>query len=435
VVRWLIAVAVLALAAPAHASAQSGNRALIVLDGSLSMNKDAGNGGTRLDAAKQAVHGLLDRLPPNASLGLRVYGSQVNHSTRAKECADTHLVIPVGPLDKGQIGSTVDALDGKGMTPIGNSLLAAPQDLGSAAGRRSVVLISDGGDNCAPPDPCKAAAQVAKQGIDLSISVVGLQVDPRARRQLKCIAKAGGGSYVDVQDADKLGEELAAALARAFRSYDVTGTKVAGGDSAQQATALATGLYQDVITPYGRRFYAIDVPAGRGLLTSVTEVTSITTQGAAEFHTTLLDPQGNQVQFDSELIQGRDEVTGRAKTFSPRMAGAGGGTSPPGRYVLQVEIAKGTNTIDPNPIPLEIGVQLLKPGEDPGLVRGNGAIPVATPTPTPTPTPKATATVVSTGGSGGGGGGVSAPLVLGVGLAGLLVGLAAAAVLGRRRPA
>ena len=65
------------------------------------MNKDAGNGGTRLDAAKAAVHSLLDKLPPGSNLGLRVYGSRLNHTTRAKECADTVLEIPVGPLDKG----------------------------------------------------------------------------------------------------------------------------------------------------------------------------------------------------------------------------------------------------------------------------------------------------------------------------------------------
>jgi Ca-activated chloride channel family protein len=432
VVRRPLAIALAALLlAPAAAGAQTNdpqNRALIVLDGSLSMNKDAGNGGTRLDAAKQAVHSLLDRLPPGSNLGLRVYGSRFNHTTRAKECSDTLLTIPVGPLDKGAMGDAVDKLDGKGMTPIGNSLLAAPGDLGSQAGRRSVVLISDGGDNCAPPDPCKAAAQVAKQGIDLSISVVGLQVDPRARKQLQCIAKAGGGSYVDVQDADKLGEELAAALARAFRTYDPSGTKVTGGTTQDQPTALGTGLYQDVITPYGQRWYSIDVPAGRRLVTSATEITSIKAEGAAEFHVRLLDPQGQVVQLDSELIQGRDSVSGRAQTFSPRMEAAGGGRLPAGRYLLMVEIAQGTAKIDPIDIPIELGIQLLKPGEDPGLVRTGGAIPA--PKPSPTATPKATVEASSDGGSD-----TSWPLVIGVALAGLLLGLAAAAVLGRRRTA
>ncbi len=430
--RWVVALAVLALAAPAPAAAQQ-NRALIILDGSLSMNKPAGNGGTRLDAAKAAVHQLLDRLPAGSNLGLRVYGTRLNHTTPARECRDTQLQIPVGPLDKASFGSAVDSLQAKGMTPIGNSLLAAPGDLGSAPGRRSVVLVSDGGDNCAPPDPCKAAARVAHQGIQEAISVVGLQVDPRARRQLQCIARAGGGAYVDVHDASRLGEELAAALARAFRSYEPSGTPVTGGAAQAQATPLGAGLYQDVIHPYGQRWYSIQVPPGRRLVTSLTEIASFKAAGTAEFHARLLDPQGNQVDFQSEAIEGRESVTGRAQTFSPRMDEPAGGRLPAGRYLLEAEIAKGGNTIDPLDIPLEIGVQVLEPGEDPGLVRNNGGAPLTAPKPTPTPTPTATA---APGGEGGGSGsGTSAAVVAGVGLAGVLMGLAAAAVLGRRRPA
>jgi Ca-activated chloride channel family protein len=431
VVRWcLVLAAALALLAPASAAAQ--NRALIVLDDSLSMNRDAGNGQTRLEAAKAAVHELLNRVPANSQLGLRVYGSRINHTTAERECKDTQLEIPVGPLDKSAFNAKVDGLQAKGMTPIGNSLLATPGDLGTAPGRRSVVLVSDGGDDCAPPDPCKAAAQVAHQGISLAISVVGLQVKPKARRQLKCIARAGGGAYVDVQDAGRLGDELAAALARAFRSYDPSGTPVTGGPSAAQAAALGTGLYQDVIRPYESRWYSIQVPAGRRLVTSVTEIASFKARGLAEFHTTLLDPQGKEVDFQSEGIEGRDSVTGRAQTFSPRLDEPTGTRWPAGRYTLRVEIAKGGNTIDPLDIPLEIGVQLLEPGQDPGMVRNNGALP--SPTPTATAKPKATPTAGSAGG-GDGGSGVSASVVIIVGLIGLIVGLVAAAALGRRRPA
>ena len=57
-----------------------------MLDASKSMNEDAGNGGTRLDAAKQAVDTLVDRLPKGAPLGLRVYGSKVSEVSRAEGC-------------------------------------------------------------------------------------------------------------------------------------------------------------------------------------------------------------------------------------------------------------------------------------------------------------------------------------------------------------
>jgi hypothetical protein len=429
----LAALALLAAAAAAPARAQEQqNRAEIVLDASDSMNEDAGNGGTRLDAAKQAVHTLLSRLPAGSQLGLRVYGSKLSGTTRAAECRDSELEIPVGPLDKGAMGSAVDALAGKGRTPIGRSLLATPGDFGTAPGRRTVVLVSDGGDNCAPPDPCKAAARVSKQGVDLSISVVGLQVSARVRRQLQCIARAGGGSYVDVQDAGKLGDELAAALARALRTYDAAGTPVTGGPAQAQAVALATGLYQDVLKPGDQRWYAIDVPAGKLLFTSVTAIPSFAAGGDGRLTTELIDARGDKVSGGADLLKGRDTSQhGRVLSQSNRTPAVVGGTAvPAGRYVLGVTVEAGS--LDPLDIPLELAVQLLGPGEAPGLARTPGALPTPTPTPTPSPTASPRAQATPGAGSGDGGGGVSWAVVAIVTVAGLALGLGAVALSGGR---
>jgi len=428
VLRWFLAVAALAAPAlPPAARAQATdarNRALIILDASKSMNEDAGNGGTRLDAAKQAVHELLDRLPPGARVGLRVYGSKVSQASRAEGCRDTALAIPVGPLDKGAMRSAVDGLNGTGRTPIGRSLLAAPGDLGTAPGRRTVVLISDGGDNCAPPDPCKAARRVAQQGLQMSISVVGLQVTPRVRRQLRCIARAGGGSYVDVQDAGKLGDELAAALARAFRSYEPTGTKITGGPTPQRALALGTGLFLDSIATEQTRYYAVDVPRGKRLVTSATAVPPRGMQGSGNFNVELTDAAGDNVDLDASGVSAADGPSGSTVPLSVRTEGLVGGTLPAGRYVLKVAVQNRGGTLDPVPIPVEIAIQLLGPGEDPGVARVPGKL--ATPTPTPKDKPAGED-------ASGDEGGVSWPVYAGVGLGGIAMGLAAAAVLGRRR--
>src|ERR1700704_964976 len=76
-VRVLVVVMAVLLAVPAAARAQTsdtGNRAVIILDASKSMNDPAGNGATRLDAAKTAFDQLLQKLPQGAPVGLRVYG-------------------------------------------------------------------------------------------------------------------------------------------------------------------------------------------------------------------------------------------------------------------------------------------------------------------------------------------------------------------------
>ena len=229
---------------------------LVVLDGSDSMNEDAGDGGTRLDAAKAALGELIDAVPEGARVGLRVYGNELSGVSRAQGCKDTNLVTPVGPLDREDFKAQVDALEGKGRTPIGRSLLKAPQDL-AGPGERTVILVSDGGDNCAPPPPCEAARRIARRGLKLSISVVGLQVNERVRRQLECIAEAGGGTYVDAQDPEALRRELLAAFARAFRGYEPTGTPVKGTPDRESAPVLGEGQYLDEIRPGETKHYAV----------------------------------------------------------------------------------------------------------------------------------------------------------------------------------
>src|SRR3954451_23100743 len=362
-VRVLVLLLGALLAVPAVARAQTSdtrNRALIVLDASKSMNEDAGNGGTRLDAAKQAVDGLVDRLPAGAPLGLRVYGSKVSEVSRAEGCKDTELTVPVGPLDKDALRSTVNGLTGTGRTPIGDSLLAVPDDLGTAEGRRSVVLVTDGGDNCAPPDPCKAAGEVAKRGVEMSISVVGFQVNDRVRRQLRCIAAAGGGSYVDVGDADRLGDELSALLSRAVRSHQPSGTKVQGTIDETQAPALGQGLFLDSIPAAdpGVRKYTVDVPQGRRLFVPATAIPPQGSSGAGAFVLKLFPPgEDDSSASQSALVHGADfdDVYGFTVSHSVRMAP----DDPPGKYTVTISIQHlGGNGIDAD-VPVEIGVQFL----------------------------------------------------------------------------
>jgi Ca-activated chloride channel family protein len=435
VFRLGLAVALSLVVVPAAAAQtpDTRNRALIVLDASKSMNEDAGNGGTRLDAAKAAVDALVDRLPAGAPLGLRVYGSKVSEVSRAEGCKDTELTVPVGPLDKDALRGTVNRLTGKGRTPIGASLLAVPDDLGAAEGRRSVVLVTDGGDNCAPPDPCKAAEEVARRGVEMSISVVGFQVNDRVRKQLRCIARAGGGSYVDVEDADELGGELSALLSRAFRSYEPTGTKIEGGASAAQAKPLGEGQFLQTIPAgdFGERWFSIDVPAGVRAFVSTTAIPPRPSSGQGLLRTTLYTRgEYNHTQgFTNDVIHGTsfDDVNGFTTSQSVRTQA----DDPPGPYDLSVEIGKvGTGDGLDADVPIEISVQFVKPGENVKLANAPGAL--ATPAPSATPRPKVTATPAPAEDGGGSGGWLV--LVLCV-VAGIGVGFLASGVLMRRAAA
>ena len=89
--------------------------------------------------------------------------------------------------------SAIERVQARGWTPVGSSLRAAEQDL-PASGERTVVLVSDGIDSCAPPDPCDVARELARRGTHLTVHTIGFQIDGQARAQLQCIAEATGGT-------------------------------------------------------------------------------------------------------------------------------------------------------------------------------------------------------------------------------------------------
>ena len=188
------------------------------------------------------------------------------------------------------------------------------------------------------------------------------------RRQLECIAKAGGGTYVDVDDADELADELAAALSRAFRGYEPAGTKVAGGPDNRQAVALRGGLFQDALAPGEKRWYAVDVPEGRRLLTaSVSAVTSYDDEGQSALRTELQSPSFERLDGHDDVLYGRAAgAGGRVRSHGLTMPDfAGTAELPPGRYAFPASRSPTGST--PTAVPVEIGVQLLQPGEAPGL--------------------------------------------------------------------
>ncbi|MFJ9409058.1 VWA domain-containing protein [Streptomyces sp. NPDC101393] len=341
-----------AAAVPAPAAATTGRPAdgsgmVMVLDSSGSMAEDDGSGSTRIAAARKAVGTVVDALPAGYPTGLRVYGAD-----KPKGCDDTRLAQPVAALDRGGIKRAVAAVEPKGDTPIGLSLRKAAADLPRAApgaiGTRTILLISDGEDNCAAPPPCKAAAQLAASGVDLHIDAVGFQVAGKAREQLECVAKAGNGQYYDAPDAKALARQLQRAGQLSADGYLFKGEKVRGTASRGNAPRIAPGQYLDSIGPNETRYYATDLDAASAAEYSATVVPQ---PGAAVDPTDALQ---THVAYDSEsFCESATEMFGQQEGATPLASGvsripseAGDGLcDKAGRYWLVVErrAAKGSD--------------------------------------------------------------------------------------------
>lgn len=221
---------------------------MLVLDASGSMAIDDVGGRTRMDVAKEAVTSLVPMLPEDAAVGLMTYGNSDPETAADQEaaCKDVKMLVEPTGLDRDGLRGAVEGVEPSGYTPIGLSLQKASQALPEAE-MRSIVLVSDGIDECGGPPPCEVAADLAEQHPELRIHTVGFKVEEEARNELACIADATGGTFADATDAETLRDELLVKMTRAIQGYATQGQPLTGGTSAEGAVDMVPGSYLDVL--------------------------------------------------------------------------------------------------------------------------------------------------------------------------------------------
>jgi Ca-activated chloride channel family protein len=183
---------------------------VLILDASGSMTTSDAPG-PRIDAAKKAAQGLVDKLPDDATIGLTTYGTgtEPSEAEQAAGCLDVTTLIPLGRLDRGRMAQQIAGLTPSGYTPISLSLQRVADQLPADNSAQAIVLVSDGEDTCGTP-PCDIAAALKQTHPGLNISTVGFKTDGPASEQLACIAKATGGLFVGADNADQLAARLIA---------------------------------------------------------------------------------------------------------------------------------------------------------------------------------------------------------------------------------
>lgn len=351
--------------APTAAAEGELSPVMVVLDSSGSMTaRDAGGSGTRMDAAKRAVNSMVDGLPAQAQVGLAIYGAGTGSSgaEKAAGCRDVRVVQPVGAVNKPALKGAVAATNARGYTPIGQALRTAAAQL-PKEGQRSIVLVSDGEDTCAPPQPCEVAKDLSKQGVDLHVHTIGFKVDAKARAQLACVAQNTGGTYHDASDAESLLGVLGRVTERALRHYEPTGKPIVGTADPFTAPTMTPGQYLDTLDPVEERHYSADLKTG----------------DTAYFAATAVFPRGNprDIEVVDIKITGPDgadcyrshrELNTRAKdggslttvlSWNGTVAGSSkpNGCSVPGKYVFRVtRDARGGGT-DRVPVELQLRIE------------------------------------------------------------------------------
>jgi Ca-activated chloride channel family protein len=305
-----------ALTGPAPAAAADDEpaaeppRVELVLDVSGSMRAADIDGRSRISVAQQAFNEVVDALPAETQLGIRVLGASYRGKDKKVGCQDTQQIVPVGPVDRTQAKAAVATLRPTGFTPVGLALRSAAQDLGTGSTTRRIVLITDGEDTCAPPDPCEVARELAAQGTSLVVDTLGLAPDEKVRRQLLCIAGATGGTYTAAQSADELTDRIKQLVERAGDTYTRAPTVVGGASACDSAPLLAPGVYSDREAFSEHRWYRVPVRPGQELRASVSMSLDrpVNRDYGVLLRATAADGR--------ELVRGVDAGSGRADVIS-----------------------------------------------------------------------------------------------------------------------
>ena len=171
---------------------------LFVVDFSNSMSEYVENE-TKVNLVKKMLNHIIPQISPETQVGMRVYGHNCNIFA-LQACRSSELIVPIEKGNNYKITSAISKLKPRGMTPITYSLKqAVKKDLENIDGKKHIILLTDGGENC-DESPCDYAISLIKTRRDINIDVIAFNVhDSDDLAQLRCTADVTGGQFIEAE--------------------------------------------------------------------------------------------------------------------------------------------------------------------------------------------------------------------------------------------
>jgi len=186
---------------------ESEGSAILILDASGSMWGQV-EGRTKIEIAREVIASLLQDWDPGVKLGLMAYGHR-----KKGDCEDIEMLVQVGGSDLTTIRAAIAEIQPKGKTPLTEAVRRAAHELRYTEQRATVILVSDGEENC-NADPCTVGAELAMSGVDFTAHVVGFDVAADEEKGLRCMAASTGGLYLSASNASELKDALSEAAVK-----------------------------------------------------------------------------------------------------------------------------------------------------------------------------------------------------------------------------
>jgi von Willebrand factor type A domain len=181
---------------------------VIVFDSTNSMWGQI-DGTNKVVLLRQALGHAFENAEGKLDIGLISYGT-----SEAEACTAVKTVKPLGPVKAEEYSRAVNTVVlGKGGTPLARALNEATALVNSQRQPASIVVISDGLDNC-HADPCATAAQLKAQSPNLIIHAIAFDKSKKDElTALECLAKKTGGAFFSATNGDELESALSAVVA------------------------------------------------------------------------------------------------------------------------------------------------------------------------------------------------------------------------------
>lgn len=229
----------------------------LILDASGSMKQKV-EGRPKMDLAKEAMTQIIESLPDDLRVALRIYGHRIREK-QPGDCQDSELVFPFAKIDKPRLLERVRAIKALGTTPIAYSLQQVAADFGSTPGEKMVILVTDGKEEC-KGNPSAAVSELLAKNLQVRLNIVGFALaDEATKQELERVAALTGGRFFDASDAKGLRKSIEQALAVPYEVRDAAGAKVGSGMTGQKAPEVPEGIYTVVVGAAGAPITIPDV--------------------------------------------------------------------------------------------------------------------------------------------------------------------------------
>ncbi len=216
---------------------------VIVLDGSGSMKKPMGSTGMRrMAAAKQALKGVLDRVPESTHIGLLVFTSNRGNG----------WAYPIGPRDDAKLRTVIDSIQPGGGTPLGKSMKTGVDELMKTRekqfgyGSYKLLIVTDGEAND-QPDVERYTKDILTRGLRVDVIGVDMKKDHTLAKKAH--------SYRKADDNASLQQALTEVFAEVSLSDDGASSddafEVLAAIPVEVAATLISGLAKQDNSPIG----------------------------------------------------------------------------------------------------------------------------------------------------------------------------------------